>query len=164
MEPTKPGYFNVPVCEPVDARGNDCGVLLLHGFTGSPSHMRKLADGLAQKGYTVKSIVLPGHAATESDMAKADWQQWLQAAKEATLELMGRCKTVTVCGLSMGGVLALLVAEQMKVQACVTISAPMATQNKLLPFSGLMAPVYKRVSWAEHPERKSELDPAYDYG
>lgn len=164
MEPTKPGYFDVPVCQPVDEPGNDCGILLMHGFTGSPSHMRMLADDLHEKGYTVKSIRLPGHATTESDMALADWRVWLQAAKEATLELMERCQTVVVCGLSMGGVLALLVAEQMKVNACVAISAPMATQNRYLPLSGVAALFVKRISWASQPERRHALDPAYDYG
>lgn len=164
MEPTKKGYFDIPVCEQVDHRGGDCGILLMHGFTGSPSHMRMLADGLIAKGYTVKSIRLPGHAATEDDMAKENWQSWLQAAKEATLDLMNRCKTVTVCGLSMGGDLALLVAEQMKVNACVAISAPMGTKNRFLGLCGLMSPFYRRISWAEHPERAGQLDPAYDYG
>lgn len=164
MNPTKPGYFNVPVCQPVDHQGSECGILLMHGFTGSPAHMRKLADGLVVKGYTVKSIALPGHASTEEEMAKTHWQTWLQAAKEATLELKARCATVAVCGLSMGGVLALLVAEQMKVDACIPISAPMATQNRLLYLSGVFAPVYRRVSWASHPERQQQLDSAYDYG
>ena len=164
MEPTKQGYFDVPVCQPIDHPGSDCGILLMHGFTGSPAHMRMLADGLIEKGYTVKSIRLPGHATTEEDMAKADWKSWLQAAKEAALEMMGRCKTVVVCGLSMGGVLALLVAEQMKVNACVAISAPMATQNRFLALSGAIAPFMKRCSWSSQPERRHALDPAFDYG
>ena len=56
MEPTKKGYFDIPVCEQVDHRGGDCGILLMHGFTGSPSHMRMLADGLIAKGYTVYCV------------------------------------------------------------------------------------------------------------
>lgn len=163
MEPTKPGYLDIPVCQPVDHQGNACGILLMHGFTGSPAHMRKLADGLVEKGYTVKSITLPGHGTTEEDMAKTNWQDWLQSAKEATLDLKSRCDKVTVCGLSMGGVLALLVAEQMKVDGCITISAPMATQNRLLFLCGLIAPIIPRISWMEHPSR-SKLDKAYDYG
>ncbi|MDD3334706.1 MAG: alpha/beta hydrolase [Eubacteriales bacterium] len=164
MEPTKIGYFDTPVCQPVNHQGNDCGILLMHGFTGSPAHMRKLADGLVEKGYTVKSIVLPGHATVEEDMRKVGWEKWLQAAKEAAMQLMEQCATTTVCGLSMGGVLALLVAEQMKVNACVPISAPMATQNRFLPLSRIVAPIYKRVSWVDHPERKQLLDQSYDYG
>lgn len=164
MENQMKNPFDLPVCKPVDITGNEHGILLMHGFTGTPAHMRKLAEGIAEKGYTVKSICLPGHGTTEEDMAKADWQQWLQAAKEATLDLMNRCKTVTVSGLSMGGVLALLVAEQMKVDACIPISAPMATKNRLLCLAGVMAPLIKRIPWGGDPERPSVLDREYDYG
>ena len=106
MKPTPEGYFDRPVCQPVDFQGDGNGILLMHGFTGSPAHMRMLADDLAERGYTVRSICLPGHASTEEDMAKESWQSWLQAAKTAVLEMKKTCKTVTVCGLSMGGVLA----------------------------------------------------------
>ena len=164
MQPTKPGYFDREVCQPFYHQGNGNGILLLHGFTGSAAHMRKIADELAKRDYTVRTINLPGHATTEDDMAKCNWQMWLQAAKEAALDMMKQCSTFTVAGLSMGGVLSLLIAEQMKVDACVTISAPMATQNKLLPLSGVLAPLYKRVSWSEHPERAKLLDSAYDFG
>lgn len=164
MEPVNPGYFDVPVCQPVDVRGNEKGILLMHGFTGSPSHMRMLADGLAEKGYSVRSIALPGHASSEESMAVENWESWLQAAKEAAVEMMSRCEKLTVCGLSMGGDLALLLAEQMKVSACVTISAPMATRNRLLPYCGLAAPFVRRISWASQPGRQEALDQAYDYG
>ncbi|MBE5778918.1 MAG: alpha/beta fold hydrolase [Clostridiales bacterium] len=160
--PTNP--FDLPVCQPVDFAGNEHGLLLMHGFTGSPAHMRKLADAVVEKGYTVKSICLPGHGTTEEDMAKASWQQWLQAAREATLDLMNRCKTVTVCGLSMGGVLALLVAEQMKVDACIPIAAPVYTKNRLLFMAGAAAPFIKRIAWGGNPQRFTLMDENYNYG
>ena len=68
--------------------------------------MRPLADELARRGRTVRTINLPGHAQTEEDMGRADWQSWLQAVKQACLEMMGELRVFTVCGLSMGGVLA----------------------------------------------------------
>ena len=164
MKHTPKGYFDRPVCQPVNVQGDGNGILLMHGFTGSPAHMRMLADGLAEKGYTVRSICLPGHTATEEDMAKESWQSWLQAAKTAVVEMKETCQTVTVCGLSMGGVLALLLAEQMKVDACIPISAPMATKNRFLCLSGLMGKVIPRISWGDHPERSSVLNAEYDFG
>lgn len=156
--------FEHEVCQPFYHKGSDNGILLLHGFTGCAAHMRKLADALAARGYTVRTINLPGHATTEADMAKSNWQQWLQAAKEAALEMRNELTTFTVGGLSMGGVLALLVAQQMKVDACVTLSAPTAAQNPLLPLSGLAAPFVKRIAWKSGNERHAQLDKAYDYG
>ena len=164
MKPTPEGYFDRPVCQPVDVQGDGNGILLMHGFTGSPAHMRMLADDLAERGYTVRSICLPGHASTEEEMAKESWQSWLQAAKTAVLEMKKTCKTVTVCGLSMGGVLALLLAEQMQVDACIPISAPMATKNRFLCLSGVMGKVIPRISWGDHPERSVALNADYDFG
>ena len=164
MKPTEANYFNREVCEPFYHRGGDNGILLVHGFTGSAAHMRKLADALAQRGYTVRTINLPGHASTEEEMGRQTWQTWLQACKEASLEMMGEMKTFTIGGLSMGGVLSLLVAEQMKVNGCVPISAPMGVMNKMLPMAGLAAPFVKRIPWGEQPDRPLQLDPAYDFG
>ncbi len=164
MESVQSAYFDREVCKPFYHKGNGCGIVLVHGFTGSAAHMRILADGLSERGYTVSSINLPGHATTESDMAKADWQQWLQAVKKATLDMMNETAVTAVCGLSMGGVLSLLVAEQMKIDACIPISAPMATKNRLLPLSGILAPLIPRVSWRPSSERAKALDQAYDFG
>ena len=156
--------FDSPVCQPFFHQGGDNGILLIHGFTGCAAHMRKLADGLAERGYTVRTINLPGHASTEEEMGRADWQIWLQACKQAALEMMGQLQTFTVGGLSMGGVLSLLVAQHMKVDGCVTISAPMGSKNKFLPLAGLAAPLLPRVSWRNPPERLEQLDQNYDFG
>lgn len=164
MDPHPAGYFDREVCRPFYHKGNDCGVLLIHGFTGSCAHMRPLADDLAARGYTVRTINLPGHALTEADMAKANWQQWLHAAKEAAYEMMQEVRVFTVAGLSMGGVLALLVAQQMKVDACVPISAPTAVRNPGLPFSAIAAPFYPRIAWGPATDRHTYIDKAYDFG
>ncbi len=160
----KNSEFAREVCQPFFHQGSEDGILLMHGFTGSAAHMRKIADQLAAKGYTVSTINLPGHATTEADMAKSTWQDWLNAAKRATLELKEICKRVTVCGLSMGGVLALLVAEQMQVDACVPISAPTAVRNRLLGLAAIAAPMYPRVAWGAGTERHKVLDKDYDFG
>jgi len=156
--------FEHEVCRPFYHKGSDNGILLLHGFTGCAAHMRPLADLLAQRGYTVRTINLPGHATSEEDMAKSDWQQWLHAAKEAALEMRNELATFTVGGLSMGGVLALLIAQQMKVDACVTLAAPTAAQNPFMPLSSIAAPFIKRIAWKSSGVRHSGLNRAYDYG
>lgn len=163
MEPMV-NSFDRDVCKPFYHKGNDCGILLVHGFTGSASHMRILADGLAERGYTVRTINLPGHASTEAEMAKADWQQWLQAVKKAALDMMNETDITAVGGLSMGGVLALLAAEQMKIDACIPISAPVAAKNRLLPLAGVLSPLIPRISWRTPDERAKALNPEYDFG
>lgn len=164
MEPREASLFDRDCCQPFLHEGGDTGVLLVHGFTGSVAHMRPLGDALAARGYTVMGINLPGHATTEADMALSDWRQWLSATQNAVAELRRRCHTVAVAGLSMGGLLALLLAEEGKADACVTLSTPMATQNKLLVLAGALAFVQPRISWAPPEERHKLLDSAFDFG
>jgi carboxylesterase len=97
-------------------------------------------------------------------MARATAAQWLAAAHEARQTLRKRCDTVTVAGLSLGGLLALLLAEEGLADACVAISAPMATRNRWLRYAWLIAPFYPRVSWAPEADRHRDLNPAFDYG
>ena len=43
----------LPGAEPLYSVGNRTGVLVSHGFTGTPQSMRFLAEGIARAGYTV---------------------------------------------------------------------------------------------------------------
>lgn len=138
----------------------ECGehaVLLTHGFTGSPAHMRPLGERLHAAGFTVQGILLPGHGTSIADMKKSTWQDWLAAELEAVHQLKEKYKYVSVCGLSMGGVLTLLAAEQMDVTACVPISTPIKIR---FPFIGLAKPAsyfIKEMRWgpgsAVHDDR-----------
>lgn len=160
--------FTQEVCQPFLWEGECCegkrhGVLLLHGFTGSVAHMRLLAEGLHQRGFTVMGINLPGHATTMDDMASRTWQDWLEAAKAAYLRLKQQCDFVSVAGLSMGGCLALILAEQMQPTAIVPISAPMGTRAPLW-LATLASPVMKTVWWRPRSKAAPALNAHYDRG
>lgn len=156
--------FSVPEAQPFYMKGGDHGVLLIHGFTGSAAHMRPVAERLHAQGFTVMGINLPGHATTMEDMGRTDWKQWLQAAKMACAKLKESCRYVSAMGLSMGGVLTLLLAEQMGLTAAIPVSAPMAVQNKGLPFTRFVAPFMPVIMWRGKPEREIMLDQRYDLG
>ena len=97
--------------EPFRSSGNDIGVLLCHGFTGSPASLRPWADRLAAEGFTVDLPLLPGHGTTWQQMNTTTFDDWLAAVTAALVELTGSCRKVVVCGLSMGGALTLRLAE-----------------------------------------------------
>ena len=156
-------YFAGECCKPFFFPGGKQGVLLVHGFTGCVSHMRPLGEALRDKGYTVMGINLPGHGLDEAAMAQSNWRQWLGAVQEAAAEMRGQCETFTVCGLSMGGLLALLTAADVGAEACVSIAAPMATKNKSVPFAGLLAPFYPRVAGRGHQAFAAQMDFQYDF-
>lgn len=156
--------FNSPNAQPFFFQGGDHGVLLLHGFTGSVSHMRVIGEALHQAGFTVRGINLPGHGSSYTDMKETSWQDWLQAAKVALAEMKEQCSQVSVAGLSMGGVLALLLAQQTKVTSVIPISAPMAVKNRLIALAKWAAPFMPVMHWGGNPERAKLLDQAYDFG
>jgi carboxylesterase len=95
------------------------GVLLLHGLTGMPSEMRPLDRALTQLGCTVEVPLLPGHGATHRELLATGWSDWLGGARRAADGLAARCDTLVVAGLSMGALLATLLAADRRHRAAV---------------------------------------------
>ncbi|WP_372348780.1 alpha/beta hydrolase [Streptomyces sp. KL116D] len=102
----------LPGAEPYRHEGGEVGVLLCHGFTGSPQSLRPWAEYLAERGLTVSLPLLPGHGTRWEDMAVTAWQDWYAEVDRALSELTERCSQVFVFGLSMGGALALRLAAR----------------------------------------------------
>lgn len=94
------------------AGGNTVGVLLLHGFTGSPSTLRGLGQAAGAAGYRVSLPLLPGHGTHWRDLDATGWAEWSAAADAALTELAGSVERVVVVGHSNGGALALSIAER----------------------------------------------------
>src|SRR5579884_3819585 len=90
--------------------GGRVGVLLIHGFTGSPAEMATLAAALAARGYSVEAPLLAGHGADQETLAATSWRAWVASAEAALRELQGRCDAVALVGFSMGGAIALQLA------------------------------------------------------
>ena len=79
------------------------GVLLVHGFTGSPASMRPWGEFLHSKGYTVRVPLLPGHGTRPEDLNKVKWQEWPAKVEFELSELRKSCDVIFLVGLSMGG-------------------------------------------------------------
>jgi carboxylesterase len=102
----------LPGAEEFSHEGGDVGVLLCHGFTGSPQSLRPWAQELAHAGHTVLLPRLPGHGTTWQEMNRTGWQDWYATVDRAFRRLQDSCRVVVVGGLSMGGALALRLAEE----------------------------------------------------
>jgi len=102
----------LPGAEPFSHDGSRVGVVLSHGFTGSPRSMRPWAEHLATAGYTVRLPRLPGHGTTWQELNRTRWQDWYATVDGAFRELHERCDTVFVAGLSMGGTLVTRLAQE----------------------------------------------------
>jgi len=79
------------------------GVLLVHGFTGSPASMRPWGEFLNSHGYTVRVPLLPGHGTKPEDLNKVKWEEWPAKVSSELSELQKTCETIFLIGLSMGG-------------------------------------------------------------
>jgi carboxylesterase len=87
--------------------GGPVGVLLQHGFTGSPASMRPFGDWLAARGLSVAAPRLPGHGTSWEDLEGTTWRDWERESEAALFDLRSRCRTVVAVGLSMGGAVVL---------------------------------------------------------
>lgn len=120
--------------------GGACGVLLLHGLSGTPLELRYQALALSRAGFTVHVPQLAGHCGTLDDLKHSDWLQWATSAELALKNLRKTCSTVVVGGLSMGAVLSLLMAARCKDQVQgVALLAP------TLKFDGWAVPWYAQL-------------------
>jgi len=91
-------------------QGGRTGVLLIHGYTGSPPEMRWIGDYLNARGLTVSAPLLPGHGVSPEAMNRCRWTDWTGCVEEALSDLRSRCQLVFVGGLSMGALLTLYLA------------------------------------------------------
>ena len=87
------------------------GVLLIHGFTGTPKSIEPWAIGINSAGYTVSVPLLAGHGSDWREMRIHDWGDWLSSAEFALSELERKVDQVFIAGFSMGGAIASRLAE-----------------------------------------------------
>ena len=139
----------LPGAEPIDLPGGPVGVVVCHGFTGTTQSMRPWAEHLAAAGLTVVGPRLPGHGTTVADMNTTRFEDWYGELERSFDALRARCDTVFVMGLSMGGTLALRLAElRDDVAGLVVVNAALATERKdakVLPLVSKVVPTLKGI-------------------
>jgi esterase/lipase len=140
----------MPGAEPFDLPGGPVGVLLCHGFTGTPQGVRAWGEHLAGAGFTVVCPLLPGHGTRWQDANATTEDDWYGALSAALDDLLTRCDAVVVAGLSMGGTLALRLAERRPddVAGLVLVNPSLLTERRdarLLPLLARVTPVWAAI-------------------
>ncbi len=128
----EPAAFDT-LSEPYFRAGHSTvGCLLLHGIGGTPANMRVIAEALQSRGFTVYVPLLPGHGTTVRALQASTDEQWLACAQDGydRLRAVG-CTRIVPIGLSLGGILAGLIAAERDCAALCLISAPIRMRTYL---------------------------------
>ena len=115
----EPFFFPAP-----KTSSRSVGCLLIHGFTGTPKEMRPMGEHLAKQGYSVLGIRLTGHATQPDDMRRSHFADWTASVEDGYQLLRGVADNIYLVGLSMGGVLSLLMSTRLDVKGVVAMSTP----------------------------------------
>jgi carboxylesterase len=114
---------------PLSIAGDDRGVLCLHGITGTPFEVRPFAEAFGRAGFSVEAPMLAGHGETLRELARVTWSDWIASAQRKLDSLAERTRgrPVALCGFSMGGLLALRLAQLFpeRVAALVVMGVPL---------------------------------------
>lgn len=121
---------------------------MIHGFTGSPATVAPWAHGLAENGYTVSVPCLPGHGTRWEDLNETQWHQWYQGVESAFLDLQKICDRIFIAGFSVGGALALKLAQVRgsEIEGMILLNASIFDERKsyyLLPVMKFLIPSLK---------------------
>ncbi len=131
-------------------------VVLLHGFTGVPAHFRPLAGDLHEAGYTVIVPRLAGHGTSMEDMDRTGADDWIESATAAYEEAAADKALVHLGGLSMGGLISILLAARLPVASVTTIDSPVVVRDPRSYVAPLFARWMPEIRWEEE---QLDLDP-----
>lgn len=140
-------------------KGGRRGVLLIHGFTGSTSEMREMAEVLHRQGYTVLAPRLGAHGTSPKELEATSWHEWYATVEDGYHILSTLCDEIMVAGHSMGGLFAILIALSLPVTRVAVLAAPIKVQDPRAEYLGLVGLVCRFFSL----KRKKRELPYYRY-
>jgi carboxylesterase len=155
----------LPSAQPYRCAGGSTGLLLLHGFTGSPASLRPWGRAVCAEGFTVSVPRLPGHGTTWQELNSTHWRDWYAESARSLDELRQTCDEVFVGGLSMGGCLGLRLAEERPddVTGLVLVNPSVASRDRRLMALPLLKRVLPALKAISNDVKKSGVnESAYD--
>ncbi len=168
MNHTKEATPKVRTCaRPIYLEGTaPAAVLGLHGFGGYPGELALPASRLKERGLTVHIPRLPGHGTSARDFDRTGARDWLTAAEQAYIELASSYEQVHIMGHSMGGLLALIIAERYTVDRLVLMAPALSMNSRLFRFAPLLR-LFRHhipIAWESDPSVTffDERDPGDD--
>lgn len=132
-------------------------ILLVHGLGDSPWSFSDVARDLADRGYVVRTLLLPGHGTKPADLIGVRLEDWQRLVREQTSLLQEDFSDVWLGGFSTGANLVLeLALEDPRIRGLVLFS-PALRSNEVFDWATpWLAPV---VPWMLSPERNPLQSP-----
>ena len=83
-----------------------------------------MGEYLNEHGYTCLGVRLTGHATDPEDMIRSNWTDWTASVEDGFSLLRSLTDKIFIIGLSMGGILSLLMSTRLDVAGLIAMSAP----------------------------------------
>lgn len=148
----KPDFSNA-LAQPFFHKGDAVGCIVLHGIGGTPANVRVIADALADSGHTVLAPMLPGHGETVRALNASRGAEWTACVEAAYDRLKAEgCTQILAFGLSLGGILAGLLAVSRPLDGLMIICAPLRMQ----PFLRLARVISPLLPFVRYPDDGAE--------
>jgi carboxylesterase len=130
------------------------GVLLIHGFPGTPAEVRGIGKALAKNGWHARAPLLPGFGPDIVNLAEKRREDWLESVGAEWSSLLVDYEPCVLIGFSMGGALALHLAQRYPPDRLVLV-APFWRLPGVLP---RLVPLLKRVLPEMRPFKNADFD------
>lgn len=128
-------------------------VVCLHGYTGYPGELALPAKRLYAAGFDVYAPRYPGHGTNGKDFLSSNGSQWLAEAERQYREVAPLYKEVSLVGHSMGGAIAVIIAQQYSVRRMVLYAPALVIPALPVGAVRLLSLFVKRKkqSWSRDP-------------
>ena len=134
--------------------GSSRAVLCLHGFTGYPGEMAYPARRLFDAGWDVAVPRLSGHGTCGEDFTAVHVDDWRRQAADEWMNMCTLYRDVRLLAHSMGGLLALDLAERFPVPSLALLAPIIGIRRPGMAWLPLLALIRGQipVKWSPDPE------------
>lgn len=134
--------FDLHPCEASGAVSSiGAAVLCLHGLTGTPYEVRPIAQALVARGLRARGPWMAGHEQGHEALSRTRYEDWVELAERELVALRAEHAKVFVVGVSMGGLVAIRLAETRAVDGIVVVGTPLALKPPLPLLARVLRPL-----------------------